>query len=134
MGGFMKKAFTLIELMLVIIIIGVLASVAVPRLVGRAERARKIAAKADIEANIPSALDLYEMDMGEYPKALQDLMSDPSGTEAWAGPYLKKFPRDPWGRDYYYKCPGDHSSDYDLASPGKDGVLGSGEDDVTNWE
>jgi general secretion pathway protein G len=128
----MRKAFTLIELMLVVIIIGVLASLVVPRLAGRAEKARRVAAKADVAANIPSALDLYEMDMGEYPPRLEDLIQSP-GSENWDGPYLKKLPKDPWGAEYYYKYPGDHALDYDLASKGKDRTLGT-EDDVTNWE
>ena len=128
-----NSAFTLVELMLVIIIIGILASLVVPRLAGRAERARKIAAQADVEANIPSALDLYEMDMGEFPSSLEDLVSGGSGQENWQGPYLKKTPQDPWRRPYYYKAPGEHNSDYDLASSGKDGILGS-EDDITNWQ
>ena len=128
----MKRAFTLIELMLVVIIVGVLASLVVPRLAGKAEKARKAAAKADIEANIPSALDLYEMDMGEYPQRMEDLLQNPGG-DSWDGPYLKKMPKDPWGKEYYYKTPGDHGFDYDLASKGRDGTLGS-DDDVTNWE
>lgn len=129
----MKKSFTLIEIMLVLIIIGLLASAVVPRLAGRAEQARKIAAKADIDSNIASALDLYEIDMGEYPKSLDDLLQNPSSGNNWKGPYLKKKPKDPWGKPYYYKAPGDHSPDYDLASCGKDGIMAS-EDDVTNWE
>ena len=128
----MKKGFTLIELMLVVIIIGILASLVVPRLAGRAERAREVATKADILANIPSALDLYEMDMGEYPEALENLLSS-SGDQNWSGPYLKKLPKDAWGNAYQYKSPGEHSPDYDLSSMGGDGVSGT-EDDVVNWE
>lgn len=128
----MKKGFTLIELMLVVIIIGVLASLVVPQLSGKAERARKIAAKADIQANIPSALDLYEMDVGEYPQRLDNLVSGPSD-ENWSGPYLKKVPKDPWGKPYCYKYPADHNKTYDLSSSGRDKILGS-EDDINNWE
>jgi len=128
----MKKSFTLIELMLVVIIIGVLASLVVPRLAGKSEKARKIAAKADIEANIPSALGLYEMDVGVYPQRLEDLLQDP-GEDNWQGPYLKRLPKDPWGREYQYTYPSAHGLDFDLASSGRDGVVGN-EDDVTNWE
>ena len=128
----MKKGFTLVELMLVVIIIGVLASLVIPQLSGKAERARKIAAKADIEANIPSALDLYEMDIGEYPQRLEDLVSD-SSDENGSGPYLKKVPKDPWGNPYYYKYPADHNNTYDLSSSGRDKILGN-EDDINNWE
>ena len=129
----MKRCFSLIELMLVVIIIGVLATLVVPTLGGRAEKARIAAAKADIESGIPSALDLYEMDVGQYPERLEDLVDSPSGVETWEGPYLKKMPKDPWKRLYHYKSPGDHNKAYDLASSGNDGVLGS-EDDITNWE
>ncbi len=129
-GGLSLTGFTLIELMLVVIIIGILASLVVPRLAGRAERARKIAAKADIEANISSVLELYEMDEGVYPQKLEDLLES---SESSGGPYLKKTPNDPWGNPYHYKYPGEHNADYDLASTGRDGVLGT-EDDVTNWE
>lgn len=128
----MKKSFTLIELMLVVIIIGVLASLVVPRLTGKAERAKKIAAKADVETNIPAALDLYEMDIGEFPAKLQDLIDEPSGIKNWEGPYLKKLPKDPWGTEYHYRSPGEHNKDYDLASLGRDTVLGT-DDDISNW-
>jgi len=116
--------------MLVVIIIGVLVSMVVPRLVGRSEEARVAAAKADINANISVALDLYELDNGQYPEALTSLLSK---TDKGKGPYLKKEPLDPWGRRYMYKSPGEHSGDYDLYSFGPDGVEGGG-DDVTSWE
>ena len=135
-----RKAFTLIELMLVVIIIGVLAAMVVPRLAGRSEQAREAAARADIEANIATALDLYELDSGQYPSTEQGLVAlvtKPSSLPAptnWREPYLKKAPMDPWGRAYIYKCPGEHNvDDYDLASWGKDGLEGGG-DDVVNWE
>ncbi|MDP2920769.1 MAG: type II secretion system major pseudopilin GspG [Candidatus Omnitrophota bacterium] len=124
-----KKGFTLIELMLVVIIIGVLVSMVVPRLVGRSEEARVAAAKADINANISVALDLYELDNGKYPESLAALLTK---TAAGKGPYLKKEPLDPWGKRYMYKSPGEHG-DYDLYSYGPDGVEGGG-DDVTSWE
>lgn len=129
----MKKAFTLIELMLVVVIIGVLASLVVPRLAGRAERAREGAAKADIEAGIASAIDTFEMDAGRYPANLDELLRQPSGLAGWHGPYLKKSPLDPWGRPYQYKSPGDHNTDYDLWSQGKDGASGN-DDDIKNWQ
>ncbi|MFQ5680783.1 MAG: type II secretion system major pseudopilin GspG [Candidatus Omnitrophota bacterium] len=133
LGGALKKAFTLIELMLVVIIIGVLASLVVPRMTGKAEKARRVAAEADIKTNISAALDLYEMDVGNYPARLEDLAQPVSVSENWDGPYLRKISRDPWGRPYYYKSPGEYNRDYDLASFGKDGILGT-EDDITNWE
>ncbi|MBN1872570.1 MAG: type II secretion system major pseudopilin GspG [Candidatus Omnitrophica bacterium] len=130
-----KKGFTLIELMLVVIILGILVAMVVPRLVGRGEQARKQAAYADINSNIALALDLYELDNGRYPEKLEDLLKDPGESRAqnWNGPYLKRRPKDPWGRDYNYRVPGQHSNDYDLYSFGGDGVEG-GDDDITNWE
>lgn len=130
----MKKAFTLIELMLVVIIIGVLSAMVVPRLAGRSEQARIQAAKTDINSSIPLALDLFEMDMGHFPATLEDLRTRPADSENWRGPYLKKKPVDPWNKPYIYKAPGDHNQDgYDLSSSGRDGQPGTA-DDVTNWE
>lgn len=129
----MRKSFTFLELMLAIVIIGILSATAATRLSGRAERARVAAAKADIESNIPLAIDLYEMDLGEYPSRIEDLVSKSSASENWNGPYLKKMPKDPWSREYNYKTPGEHNSDYDLSSSGKDGVFGN-EDDINNWQ
>ena len=129
----MKRAFTLIELMLVVIIIGILSAMVVPRLAGRSEQARAQAAKTDINSSIPLALDLYEMDMGKYPESLDYLRSRPGDGENWRGPYLKKKPIDSWGRPYVYKAPGDHNQDgYDLSSLGPDGQPGTA-DDIVNW-
>ena len=130
-----KKAFTLIELMLVVIIIGVLAAMVMPRLVGRSEQARSAACKADIEANIALALDLFEMDNGRFPtteEGLAALRTNPSGLSKWKGPYLKKEPKDPWGKLYTYKFPGTHDNDYDLSSCGPNGIEGDS-DDIGNW-
>ena len=128
-----KKGFTLIEIMLVVIILGILAAMVVPKLTGRSDEARRSVAKTDIQSNLALAIDLYEVDIGEYPSSLDDLMHAPSQVSGWKGPYLKKLPLDPWGRSYIYKFPGSHNTDgYDLASMGKDGVEG-GEDDITNW-
>jgi len=130
----MKKAFTLIELMLVVIIIGVLSAMVVPRLAGRSEQARIQAAKTDINSSIPMALDLYEMDLGHYPELLDYLRITPgTDAESWRGPYLKKKPLDPWGKVYIYKAPGEHNTDsYDLSSMGNDGKPDTA-DDVVNW-
>lgn len=131
------NAFTLIELMLVVIIIGVLVAMVMPRLAGRSEQARIAAAKADIEANISLALDLFELDMGRFPTTEEGLkaLKEYSGSdkEKWRGPYLKKLPQDPWGREYKYKSPGSHNNDYDLYSLGQNGVEAD-DDDIKNWE
>jgi len=130
------KGFTLIELMLVVVIIGVLVSMVAPRLAGRSEEARIAAARADINANISVALDLYELDNGKYPETeegLAALLAKPDSVVKWKGPYIKKVPLDPWGKSYVYRSPGDHNIDYDLYSYGPDRQEG-GEDNVSNWE
>ncbi len=130
-----KRGFTLIELMLVVIIIGALVAMVMPRLTGRGEQARSAAAQADIQANIATALKLYELDNGSFPtteEGLNALLSKPSSARNWNGPYLERKPLDPWGKEYKYASPGEHRPDYDLYSFGKDGTESA--DDVKNWE
>ena len=132
-----KRGFTLIELMLVVIIIGALVAMVLPRLAGRSEQARVQAAQADIRSNIATGLKLYELDNGSFPstnEGLNALLGKPSSAQSWNGPYLEKKPLDPWGREYKYDSPGTHRpSDYDLFSVGKDGQAGTN-DDVVNWD
>ena len=127
---------TLIELMLVVIIIGALVAMVMPRFAGRGEQARVAAAKADIQTNIATGLKLYELDNGMFPsteEGLNALLAKPASAASWNGPYLERKPLDPWGREYKYKSPGEHrTSDYDLYSLGNDGV--ESQDDVKNWE
>lgn len=136
----LSRGFTMIEMMLVVIIIGVLAAMVVPNLAGRGDQARRSAAIADIEANLSSALDLYKLDNGHYPtteQGLAALLRAPSINPfpvSWSGPYLKKkrMPVDPWGRDYVYVAPGAHNTDeYDLSSLASDGF--ESDDDIVNW-
>lgn len=130
------KGFTLIELMLVVVIIGALVAMVMPRLTGRGEQARVAAAGADISANIATGLKLYELDNGNFPstqEGLDALLTKPTSAKNWNGPYLERKPVDPWGKEYQYRCPGEHrKADYDLYSLGKDGAEGA--DDVTNWQ
>lgn len=136
-----RKGLTLVEILLVVIILGVLVAMIAPNIMGRDDDARNAAARADIEANLSVALDLYELDNGQYPtteQGLKALISEPSSSpqpKNWSGPYLKKkrAPKDPWGNEYVYVAPGSHNADsYDLSSTGKDGVESA--DDITNWE
>lgn len=131
-----SQGFTLIELMLVILIIGFLVAMAVPRLTGKSQQARIATSRADIDSNLAVALDLFEMDNGRYPttqEGLQALLKSPPNAPSWRGPYLKKAaPMDPWGRPYTYRSPGRlNPEDYDLLSYGPDGIEGGG-DDITN--
>lgn len=130
--------FTLIELMIVLFILGLLAALVAPRLMGRVGKAKQKTAQTQIQM-LATALDLYHLDVGRYPtdeEGLKSLYSKPESTSGWSGPYLdKQAPKDPWGRDYVYKCPGEHGP-YDLYSMGADGQPGGdGENsDITNWE
>jgi general secretion pathway protein G len=130
------RAFTLIELLLVLVILGILAAIVVPKFAGRTEEARVTAAKTQI-SSFSTALDAFEVDNGYYPKGrngLTDLVQPPRDAKNWHGPYLKEIPKDPWGNDYVYECPGRHNAgSYDLMSMGFDGRAG-GDDDVTNWQ
>ncbi len=136
-----EKGFSLIEILLVVIIIGTLAAMVVPRLAGRSDQARIAAAKADIEVNIPTALKLYELDNGYFPTTQQGiaaLLKKPSSSpipQNWNGPYLEKLPVDPWGRPYQYASPGQHRPhDYDLFSFGKNPKSDVNNDDIVNWQ
>ncbi|MGD0253343.1 MAG: type II secretion system major pseudopilin GspG [Verrucomicrobiota bacterium] len=127
-----RRAFTLVEMLLVITIIGILAALVVPKMVGRSEQARQAAAHADI-SSIKTALDAFEVDNGYYPKSLQDLFQQPSNAKNWHGPYLDNVPQDPWGNPYVYTYPGRHNANsYDLMSVGPDGKAGT-DDDIGNW-
>lgn len=135
-----QQGFSLVEILLVVIIIGTLSAMILPRLTGRSDQARKAAAKADVEINIATALKLYELDNGFFPsteQGLEALLSKPTippVPQNWNGPYLEKKPVDPWGRPYLYESPGTHRPhDYDLASAGKNNKPDATDDDIANW-
>ncbi len=129
------RGFTLIELLLVLVILGILAAIVVPKFGGRTEQARVAAAQTQI-SSFKTALDAFEVDTGTYPKGsegLMDLVQSPRDAQGWKGPYMNEIPLDPWQHPYVYVCPGrNNPSSYDLYSMGPDGREGT-EDDITNW-
>jgi general secretion pathway protein G len=131
-----RRAFTLVEMLLVITIIGILAAMVVPKMIGRTDQARKAAVANDLAA-IKTALDAFEVDNGYYPKGkngLMDLLQMPRDARAWHGPYLEKLPMDPWQDPYIYEFPGKHNPGfYDVYSAGPDGKAGT-DDDIGNWQ
>lgn len=133
------SGFTLIELMVVIVILGLLATIIMPKILDRPEQARRLKAKVQIR-NFQSALALFKTDTGRFPTTSQNLealVNDP-GLKGWKqGGYIEggKVPLDPWGNPYMYLCPGVHGEDYDIESYGKDGEDGgTGDDaDIESW-
>lgn len=132
------SGFTLLELLVVLVVLGLLVSIVGPKYFGQLGKSEVKAASAQI-ASLDKALDLYRLDMGSYPPGetgLTALTANPGGAAKWKGPYLQKaVPSDPWGNPYIYKSPGEHG-DYDLVSLGKDGRPGGSDEnaDITNWQ
>ena len=126
------SAFTLIELMLVLVILGILAAIVVPKFGDIGNTARKKAAATQI-STFATAIDMFEVDNGHYPKTLNDLMVQPRDATSWRQ-YMEQIPVDPWQHPYVYTFPGKHRpNSYDLMSMGADGKIG-GDDDIVNWQ
>jgi len=129
--------FTLLELLVVMVIIGLLAGYVGPKYFEQIGKSETKTAKAQIDS-LGKALDQYRIDVGQYPSTEQGLSAlnkNPANESKWGGPYLKKeVPTDPWGRAYLYKSPGEHG-EYDLFSLGKDGQQGGAKEseDVVSW-
>ena len=130
--------FTLIEMLIVMVILGLLAALVGPRMFGKVGKSRQKAAKAQISL-LETTLDTYKLDTGKYPtteQGLHALRVKPDGVERWDGPYLpKEIPLDPWGHVYDYRSPGEHG-DYDITSYGADGASGGQDEDedIVNWK
>lgn len=136
-----RSGFTLVEVLVVVVIIGMLAALVAPRVVGRGEEAKRTAAQVQIR-EIEQALDMYKLDSGMYPtteQGLEALITKPTTSpepRRWKeGGYLRKLPADPWGKEFIYRQPGDHG-EFDLFSCGADGEEGGEGDgkDITNWD
>lgn len=132
-----NTGFTLIELMIVVVILGLLATIIMPKILDRPEQARRMKAKVEIRG-IESALALFKTDTGRFPntsEGLEVLVSNQGIKGYNAGGYLDKVPSDPWGTKYVYISPGVNSRDYDLKSYGQDGESGGAEDsaDIESW-
>lgn len=136
-----QKGFTLIEIMVVIVIIGILATLVIPRIMGRPDEARVVSAKHDV-ATLVQALKLYKLDSGRYPTTEQGLnalvqkpTSEPVPMNWKTGGYLDKLPLDPWGTSYQYTNPGTHNNEIDVYSFGADSKAGGtdNDSDIGNW-
>jgi general secretion pathway protein G len=131
-----QQGFSLMELLIVMVILGMLAAIVGPALWNKLGGAQRDTAKTQI-SNIEVALDSYRLDTFKYPNSLEDLVKNASNNPKWNGPYLKKgIPKDPWGNDYQYQKPGQDGRDYDLYSFAVDGVQGGESDnaDVVSWQ
>ncbi len=128
-----RSGFTLIEILVVVVILAVLAAVIVPNVLGRVGDSKNAKAISDI-SSFTTNIDLYHLDTGKYPESLDNLIKNP-GSNKWNGPYIKntdKIQSDPWNNPYVYKAPGDNGRDYDIASAGTDGQMGTS-DDIQSW-
>jgi general secretion pathway protein G len=134
-----QAGVTLIEMLVVVTIIALFAAVVAPRLLSRGDQARAVATRQQINSFM-TALGTYKLDTGKFPsteEGLQALRVKPQGLDQWAGPYLpQEIPKDPWGRAYAYKFPGEHGDEPDVVSLGADGQPGGDgiNADIVSWK
>jgi len=131
-----QQGFSLMELLIVMVILGMLAAVVGPTLWNKLGGAKRDTAKTQI-SNLEVALDSYRLDMFKYPSTLEDLVTNTSSSSQWQGSYLRKgLPKDPWGREYQYRKPGRENRDFDLYSYGADGQEGGDKEDadIVSWK
>lgn len=132
---FLQKGFTLVELLLVLVILGLIAGLVLPGIIGKAEGA-KVKAAASQVSRLSMAVESFYLDTGVTPESLKQLVEDPGSSGGWNGPYVKAASlKDPWGREYEYVFPGEHG-EFDIFSLGADGQPGGeGKDaDINSWE
>lgn len=131
-----EKGFTLIELIVVLVILGLLAAVVVPNITKHLSKSKEQIARIQIK-ELEGALHMFAFDVGRYPSSsegLEALVSNPGGLESWKGPYLSKvLPMDPWGKPYVYRFPGTHGGEFDLLSLGPGGAEGQGAE-IGSWK
>lgn len=130
-----QNGFTLVELLLVLVILALIAGLVLPGIIGKAESAKVKAASSQI-SRISMSVESFYLDTGNVPASLDELVSQPSGVSGWTGPYIKNsLLKDPWGRPYQFRVPGDHG-DFDIQSFGADGQQGGeGKNaDITSWQ
>jgi general secretion pathway protein G len=128
-----EKGFSLIELIVVLVILGLLAAVVGPKVINKLWQSKSQIARIQI-AEFENTLQMYSFDLGHLPSSaegLSALVQNVENSDTWNGPYMKELPLDPWQRPYVYRCPGTHG-DFDIYSFGSDGIEGT-DDDVTNW-
>ena len=130
------RAFTLVEMLLVLVVLGILAAIVYPNITKYGPESRIKATKVQITA-LRTAIEVFQVENGQFPSGssgLNDLVKRSKDAPQWRGPYIGKVPKDAWEHDYIYECPGKHNvATFDLMSMGPDGQVGT-RDDITNWE